>query len=165
MTAAEFAENAEREKRAVPSLTISPMEVLKRYRVVAVVGASRNPEKDAHTVPEYLKEHGFTVIPINPGVQEILGEKAYPSLFDIPAGIAKQVQVVDVFRPSEELPRVAEQVVIFSRRFGVSPVFWSQLGLENEEAKEILSKNDIRYVMNACMRATYRAGEFDHDLA
>jgi predicted CoA-binding protein len=165
MTAAEFAENAGREKRPLPSLTISPMEVLKRYRVVAVVGASRNPEKDAHTVPEYLKEHGFTLIPINPGVREVLGEKAYPSLFEIPAGLAREVQVVDVFRPSEELPRVAEQVVIFSRRFGASPVFWAQLGLESEEAKEILSKNDIRYVMNACMRATYRMGEFDHDLA
>ena len=165
MTAAEFAQNAGRERRPLPSITISPMEVLKRYRVVAVVGASRNPEKDAHTVPEYLKEHGFTVIPINPGVREILGEKAYPSLFDVPEGIGKEIQVVDVFRPSEELPRVAEQVVIFSRRFGVSPVFWAQLGLESEEAKEILSKNDIRYVMNACMRATYRMGEDEYDLA
>jgi uncharacterized protein len=165
MTSAEFAENAARARRPLPSITISPMEVLKRYRVVAVVGASRNPDKDAHTVPEYLKEHGFTVIPINPGVREILGEKGYPSLLDLPEGLARKVQVVDVFRPSEELPRVAEQVVIISRRFGVSPVFWAQLGLESEEAKEILSKNGIRYVMNACMRATYRTGEFEHDLA
>src|SRR5207245_7503366 len=126
MTGAAFAENAARERRPLPSITISPMEVLKRYRVVAVVGASRNPEKDAHTVPEYLKEHGFTVIPINPGVREILGEKAYPSLFDVPEGIAKEIKVVDVIRPSEEVDRVAEQVVVLSRRFGVSPVCLSQ---------------------------------------
>ncbi len=165
MTAAEFAENAARERRPLPSITISPMEVLKRYRVVAVVGASRNPEKDAHSVPEYLKEHGYTVIPINPGVPEILGEKSYPSLLEIPAELAREVQVVEVFRPSEELPRVAEQVVVFSRRFGVSPVFWAQLGLESEEAKQILSKHEIRYVMNACMRATYQTGETNHGMA
>src|SRR5436189_5625442 len=103
MTAAEFAENAARKRRPLPSMTISPMEVLKKYRIVAVVGASRNPEKDAHTVPEYPKEHGYTVVPINPGVPQILGEKAYPSLIDVPEGLARGIQVVDVFRPSEEL--------------------------------------------------------------
>ena len=157
-------ERESRRRRPLPSMTVSPMELLKRYRVVAVVGASRNPEKDAYTVPEYLKEHGFKIIPINPGADRILGERAYPSLLEVPANLAKEIQVVDVFRPSEELPRVAEQVVVFSRRFGVSPVFWAQLGLESEEAKERLSGNEIRYVMNACMRATYRMGEVGHDL-
>ncbi len=144
----------------LPTSTASPMEVLKRYRVVAVVGASRNPEKDAYTVPEYLQKHGYKVIPVNPGADRILGEKAYSSLLEIPAGPAREVQVVDVFRPSEELPGVAEQVVVFSRRFGASPTFWAQLGLENENAKEILSKHGIPYVMNACMRALHQAGGF-----
>jgi predicted CoA-binding protein len=161
----ELEERDSRRRRPLPSMTVSPMEVLKRYRVVTVVGASKNPEKDAYSVPEYLKGHGYKVIPVNPGADRILGEKAYSSLLEIPADLAREVQVVDVFRPSEELPRVAEQVVVFSRRFGVSPVFWAQLGLESEEAKEILSGHEIRYVMNACMRATYRQGEFDHDLA
>jgi len=165
LTMTEVEERESRRRRPLASMTVSPMEVLKRYRVVAVVGASRNPEKDAYTVPEYLKGHGFKIIPINPEADRILGERAYPSLLEIPADLAKEVQVVDVFRPSEELPRVAEQLVVFSRRFSVSPVFWAQLGLESEEAKEILSAHGIRYVMNACMRATYRMGEVDHDLA
>src|SRR2546422_7320847 len=101
----EVEERESRRRRPLASMTVSPMEVLKRYRVVAVVGASRNPEKDAHTVPEYLKEHGFTVIPINPGVQEILGEKAYPSLFDIPAGLAKAGLLVPALRPEQLSPR------------------------------------------------------------
>src|SRR5713226_2102415 len=160
----EVEERETRRRRPLPSMTVSPMEVLKRYRVVAVVGASRKPEKEAYTVPEYLKGHGYKVIPINPGADRILGEKAYPSLLEIPAELAKQIQVVEVFRPSEELPRMAEQVVVFTRRFGVSPVFWAQLGLESEEAKEILAGHGIRYVMNACMRATYRMGEAGNGL-
>ncbi len=134
------------------------MEVLKRYRVVAVVGASRNPEKEAYTVPQYMKEHGYRIIPINPGADRIHEEKAYPTLLEIPAGLAKEVQVVDVFRPSEELPEVAEQVLVFAKRYGVSPIFWAQLGLESEEAKDILTKRGIPYVMNACMRALHQAG-------
>jgi uncharacterized protein len=157
LTPGEVEERRERERRR-PSSTIFPMEVLKRYRVVAVVGASRNPGKEAYTVPQYMKEHGYRIVPINPGADKIHGEKAYPSLLEIPAGLAKEVQVVDVFRPSEELPLVAEQVVTFSKRHAVSPVFWAQLGLENEEAKDILTRQGIPYVMNACMRALHQVG-------
>ena len=82
-----------------------------RHRVIAVVGASKNPAKEAHTVPLYLKEEGYRLIPINPSADEILGEKAYPSLSGLPGSLAKQVEVVEVFRPSEELPEVARQVV------------------------------------------------------
>ncbi len=73
-----------------------PFEVLKTARVVAVVGASRNPEKDAYKVPEYLNKAGYRIIPVNPSAEEILGEKAYPSLDDIPDEIAREVDVVDV---------------------------------------------------------------------
>lgn len=142
--------------------TVDPREVLNRYRVIAVVGASRNPEKDAHTVPAYLKEKGYRIIPINPSAQEILGEKAYPSLLGLPPGVAKEVEVVDVFRPSEELPRVAEEAVELKRRYGRPFVFWAQLGLENGEAARLCEEAGIAVVMDACMMQVHRLMSHGH---
>jgi uncharacterized protein len=138
------------------SYTVDPKETLKRYRVIAVVGASKNPEKDAFTVPAFLKERGYTIIPVNPGADSIHGAKAYPSLAAIPDDLARTVEVVDVFRPSEEFPEVARQVVEMKKRAGRPFVFWGQLGLENEEAKDILSAAGIDYVMDKCMRIEQR---------
>jgi predicted CoA-binding protein len=126
-----------------------------RCRVIAVVGASKNPAKEAHSVPLYLKGAGYRLIPINPSAGEILGEKAYPSLLDLPESLAKQIDVVEVFRPSEELPEVARQVLELSKRHQTPLVFWSQLGLENEEAKETLTRGGVPYVMNECMRVVH----------
>jgi uncharacterized protein len=139
-----------------PSATVSPHEVLKKYKTIAVVGASKNPTKDANTVPQFMKDHGYKIIPVNPTADEIVGEKVYPSLMDLPAELANKVDIVDVFRPSEELPQVAQQVVDFHKRYGRPFVFWAQLGLENEEAKQMLAKNKISYVMNACLRIVQR---------
>ncbi len=140
----------------IPSVTISPREVLKKFRTIVVVGASKNPEKDAFTVPQYMKEHGYRIIPVNPTADQIIGEKAYPSLLDLPAELAKSVEVVDVFRPSEELPQIAQQVLDFRKKYGRPYVFWAQLGLENEEAKRMLSKGGVSYVMNACLRVVHK---------
>lgn len=143
-------------QKKLPSSTTSPHEVLKKYKTLAVVGASKNPEKEAHTVPLYMKEHGYRIIPVNPTTDQVLGEKSFASLGEIPPEIAKQVEIVDVFRRSEELPEVARQVVEMKKRYGKPEVFWAQLGLENDEAKKILSENGIAYVMNACVRAVHQ---------
>ena len=140
-----------------PSATISPHDVLRKYKTIAIVGASKNPSKDANTVPQFMKAHGYTIIPVNPTADEIVGEKVYPSLMDLPADLASKIDIVDVFRPSEELPQVAQQVVDFHRKYGRPFVFWAQLGLENEEAKQILANNQIPYVMNACLRVVQRS--------
>ncbi len=137
------------------SSTTSAVEVIKTRRVIAVVGASKNPDKEAHTVPLYLKEHGYRIVPVNPTADQILGEKAFPSLASLPEGLAREVEVVEVFRPSEDLPDVARQVVELSRRWRRTYVFWSQTGLENDEAKAILAEAGIPYVMNACMRVVH----------
>ena len=140
-----------------PNATISPHDVLKKYKTIAVVGASKNPAKDANTVPAFMKDHGYKIIPINPTADEIVGEKVYPSLMDLPPETASKIEIVDVFRPSEELPQIAQQVVDFHKKYGRPFVFWAQLGLENEEAKQILAKNQISYVMNACLRVVQRS--------
>lgn len=137
--------------------TVDPKDVLRRYKVIAVVGASKNPEKEANTVPDYLKGHGYTIIPVNPTADMILGLKAYPALTDIPADVAKKVEVVEVFRPSEEFPQVATQVAEMKKRTGRPYVFWGQLGLENGEAKRILGEAKVDYVMDRCMRIEHAA--------
>jgi uncharacterized protein len=138
------------------SQTISSQEALKKYKIIAVIGASKTPEKEAYKVPLYLKQHGYKIIPINPTADTIFDEKAYPSLSELPAEIARQVELVDIFRPSEELPQVAQQVIEMHRKYGRPYVFWSQLGLENEEAKQMLSKSRIPYVMNSCARVVHK---------
>ncbi len=144
----------------MPKFTVRPTDVMKKYKVVAVVGASKNPEKEAYTVPAYLREHGYTIIPVNPTTDSIEGAKTYPSLADIPADLAKKVEVVDVFRPSEEFPQVARQVAEMKKRTGRPFVFWGQLGLENEEAKKTLEEANVDYVMDRCMRVEHaRLGE------
>ena len=140
----------------MPKFTVEPAEVMRKHKVVAVVGASKNPEKDAYTVPEYLQQHGYMLIPVNPTTDSINGVKTYPSLSEIPDELAKKIEVVDVFRPSEELPEVARQVVELKKRTGMPLIFWGQEGLENEEAKKILSEANIDYVMDRCMRVEHR---------
>ncbi len=140
----------------LPKATVDPAEVLRKCRVIAVVGASKNPEKDANTVPVYLMEQGYKIIPVNPTAPEIAGTKAYPTLADIPEDLARTVEVVDVFRPSEEFPEVARQVVSLEAKTGRAVVFWGQLGLENEDAKRILEGAGVDYVMDRCMRTEYR---------
>lgn len=135
---------------------VSPVEVLERYRTIAVVGASKNPEKAAYSVPRYLKDHGYRIIPVNPTATEIMGETAYPSLLEMPEAVARTVEIVEVFRPSEELLQVALKCAEMKKRLGRPFVFWAQQGLWSEEAREVLEKNEIQYVMDACMRTVHQ---------
>ena len=143
--------------------SVSPVYVLRKSKTIAVVGASRNEEKEAYSVPLYLKDHGYRIVPINPSAQEILEEKAYPSLLELPEQVGREVDVVEVFRPSDELPQVALQAVEMKKRYGRPLFFWAQKGLENEDAKRILEEGGIRYVMNASMRKVHRANFTETD--
>jgi len=144
---------------SMPKFTISPTEVMRKYSVVAVVGASKNPEKEAFTVPAYLQQHGYTIIPVNPTTDTVNGKRSYPSLADIPPDLAKKVEVVEVFRPPEEFPDVARQVARMKQETGRPFVFWGQLGLESEDAKKILMEAKIDYVMDKCMRVEHQHTE------
>ena len=138
------------------SHTVSPEEVLRKNRVVAVVGASKTPGKEAFAVPLYLMKNGYAIVPVNPTADAIHGARAFPSLAEIPLETARSVEIVEVFRPSEELADVARQVVEMKKRTGRTPVFWAQLGLESEEAKRFLEQNAVPYVMNLCMRTEHQ---------
>ena len=110
---------------------------------IAVVGMSKNEGKPAHFVPKYLIEHGYNVIPVNPTITEVLGRKSYPSITDIP----DDVDVVDVFRKSEDVPPVVNDAI---NKKGIK-VIWMQSGIYSEEAERKAKEKGIDVVFNRCM--------------
>ncbi len=124
----------------------NPETIVSEARTVAVVGLSNDPEKASNEVGGYLKEQGYRVIPINPKEDEVLGERAYDTVDQIP----EEVDVVDVFLPAEKTPGVAEDAV----RAGAKTL-WLQEGIENSEARRIAEEGGLVYVENRCMRKTH----------
>jgi uncharacterized protein len=131
-------------------------EVLTKYQTIAVVGLSKNPSKASYQVAEYLKKHGFKIIPINPSANEVLGEKAYKSLLDVPTEIQKTIEVVDIFRPSEEVLPIVEQAVKLKKANNKLKAVWMQLGIINEQAAELARKVGLTVVMDKCMMQEHR---------
>jgi len=128
------------------------MENILNLKNIAVVGCSRNEAKDAHRIPKYLKEHGYRIIPINPFSEEILGEKCYPSLLEMPEDLKRTVDIVNIFRPSDDVPPIVDQAVKLKEEFGTPKVIWMQLGIVNEEAAEKARDTGIAVVMDRCMK-------------
>lgn len=131
-------------------------EILTKYKTVGVVGLSREPEKESFIVSAYLKKHGFRIIPVNPFADEILGEKSYKSLLDIPPEIQKTIEIVDVFRPAKDVPPIVAQAIKLKQMFGKPHVVWMQLGIVNEEAAEMAKKAGLTVVMDKCMMIEHR---------
>jgi predicted CoA-binding protein len=110
---------------------------------IAVVGMSKNEEKPAHFVPKYLIDHGYNVIPVNPTISEVLGRKCYSSIADVP----EDIDIVEVFRRSEDVPPVVNDAV---KKTGIK-VIWMQSGIYNEEAEKEAKENGMDVVFNRCM--------------
>jgi predicted CoA-binding protein len=122
-------------------------EILLSTKTIASVGLSSNPEKVSYGVGAYLQEKGYRVIPVNPTVDEILGEKAYPNLESVPG----EIDVVQVFRRPEDVPPVVTGAIKVGAK-----VLWMQEGIVNEEAAQAAREAGLEVVMDACMRATHQ---------
>ena len=116
-------------------------------KTIAVIGASNDEKKPGHSIPAYLQSQGYKIIPVNPRGGEIFGEQVRASLADID----EPIDVVDVFRPSEETPDIARQAVEAGAK-----VLWLQTGISSDEAERIALEGGLKVVMNACMGATHR---------
>jgi predicted CoA-binding protein len=127
----------------------SQIKEIYQLKNIAVVGVSRNEEKPSHQVPKYLIEHGYNVIPVNPTLSEVLGRKAYPSIADI----QERIDIVDVFRKSEDVPAVVDDVL--KKKDGIK-VFWMQLGIYNEDAEKKAKENGIDVVYNRCIMEEHK---------
>ena len=131
-------------------------EILTKSKTVAVVGLSRNPDKDSYNVSAYLKKQGFRIIPVNPFAGKILGEKSYKDLLEIPVEIQKNIDVVDVFRPAKDVPIIVEQAVRLNKAHGKPCVIWMQLGIVNEQAAAMAKKAGLTVVMDKCMMVEHQ---------
>ena len=122
-------------------------DILMSANTVASVGVSSNSQKESYGVVSYLHEQGYKIIPVNPTASEIMGEKAYPSLSDIP----DKVDVVQIFRKPEDVPPVVDEAIKIGAK-----VVWMQEGIVNEEAAKKAEEAGLQVVMDTCMRAAHQ---------
>jgi predicted CoA-binding protein len=122
-------------------------EILKRYKTIAVVGLSSNPMRPSHAVASYIQSAGYRIIPVNPNEREVLGEKAYARVEDVP----EKIEIVDIFRRAEDVPPVVEGAIRAGAR-----VVWMQLGIVNEDAGEKARAAGITVVMDACLLVEHK---------
>ncbi len=123
-------------------------QILQNYRVVAIVGISSNPERPSYQVAHYLQSHGYRIIPVNPGCTEILGEKCYPSLKDIPF----PVEVVDIFRKIEAIPPIVDDALAVGAK-----AVWMQLELKEPKSADKAQKAGLQVVQDRCMKIEHAA--------
>lgn len=117
--------------------------VLTQNRRIAVVGLSANWHRPSHFAAKYMRDHGYTVIPVNPGYDEVLGLKCYASLRDIP----EPVDIVDCFRRATEIPAIVKDAIAIGAK-----VIWMQLGIINEEAARTAEAAGLEVVMDRCVK-------------
>lgn len=122
-------------------------QILKETKTIALVGISHKDHRASHQVAKFLIEKGYTVIPVNPKYEEVLGQTCYPSIEDIPIA----VDMVDCFRRSEDIPPLAESAIKIGAK-----VLWMQLGIVNEEAAAMAEAAGLKVVMDRCPKIEYR---------
>ena len=124
-------------------------DILSKYKSIAMVGVSKDPKKTSTIVMKYMQDYGFKVYPVNPSAkgEKILGEEVYAKVTDI----KKNVEIVDVFRPSSEAYGIAGDAVKIGAK-----VLWLQLGIRDQNAKKLVEENKMEYVENKCTKMEYQ---------
>jgi len=127
---------------------MDPLEnILRQAETIAVVGLSNRTERPAYEVAQYLQRSGYRIIPVNPNVAEVLGEKAYPDLLSVP----ERVDIVDIFRRPEYVPEIVQQAIAKNVR-----VVWMQPGTENYDAAEQAEAAGIKTIVGMCLRVQHK---------
>ena len=126
-------------------------EIIKNMRTIAIIGISNTPDRPSFRVADYLQNKGFKIIPVNPVLKEVLGEKAYPDLKAIPKEL-HPIDVVDIFRKSETVPEIVKEAIAIGAK-----VIWMQEGVVNNKAANEARAAGLKVVMNRCIKKTYSA--------
>jgi predicted CoA-binding protein len=122
------------------------------YDTIAVVGCSTTPGKAAHDIPKYLIDQGYDVVPVNPYADEIFDRVAYDSLLDVP----DEVDLVDVFRPSEEVPGIVDEVLERHDQRGDVEALWLQFGIRDDDATQRAADAGIQVVQDSCIKVEHQ---------
>jgi uncharacterized protein len=128
---------------AFATTSFQRLSILRRFRRIAMVGLSSNPYRPSHFAAIYMRSVGYTVIPVNPREQAVLGERAYPSLRDIP----EPVEIVDIFREPAAVPAIVDEAIAIGAK-----VIWMQLGVIHLEAAQRARDAGLEVVMDACVK-------------
>lgn len=136
----------------MPIETDAVVRELLGFQRIAVVGCSRDPAKAAHSVPAYMRERGYEVVPVNPYAEEILGRKAYDSILDV----EEDVELVNVFRPSSEAGTVIDDVIERAETRGDVKAVWLQLGIYDDEAAERAEAAVLQVVQDRCIKVEHQ---------
>lgn len=125
--------------------------ILTNYKNIATVGFSRDPSKAAHQIPKFFIEKGYNVIPINPYANEILGRKCFKNILEVPV----KIDIVQIFRPSEEVPFIVDEVIERFRERRDVKVIWMQEGIRNDRAADKARKEGLIVIQDKCMYKEY----------
>ncbi len=122
-------------------------KILATTKTIAVVGLSNKPDRPSYGIAKYLKDAGYKIVPVNPTINEALGERAYPSLREV----SESIDIIQIFRKSEDVPPIVDDAIAIGAK-----VVWMQLGIVNEESAARARAAGLKVVMDTCMRATHR---------
>ena len=124
-------------------------DILSKYKTIAMIGVSNDQTKPSTIVMKYMQKYGYKVYPVNPSAKgkKILGEEVYAKITDI----KESIDIIDVFRPSREVLEIAEDAVKINAK-----VLWLQLGIRDENAKQLVEKNHMEYIENKCTKMEYQ---------
>ncbi len=126
-------------------------EILSLFKTIAVVGLSDKPQKPSYSVSKYMAAMGYTIIPINPMHEEVLGVKCYPSLTSLPDELKRKVEVVNIFRKPDDVPPIVEEAIEIGAK-----AIWLQLGITHEPAAEKARKSGLVVVQNRCISVEHQ---------
>jgi predicted CoA-binding protein len=129
-------------------------DTLKEANTIAIIGCSKNKYRTSYHIASYLQEEGFTIIPIHPDYDEVLGEPAYDSILDIPDDIT--IDIVDIFRDPTHTAGMVEEIIEWSDKTGQQPVIWTQLGVSSDEAREKAEQGGLPYVEEKCLMVEHK---------
>lgn len=134
-------------------------EILENSNTIAIVGVSRNSAKDSNRVCEYLMNEGYQIIPINPSITEVLGKPCSPSITEVPNKLKERIEIVNIFRPSEDVPHIVEDAIRIKEEHGKLKVIWTQLGITNKLAAEKARKSGIIVIEDKCIQTEHQSIE------
>lgn len=129
-------------------------ELLNNVQSIAIIGCSSNPHRTSYHIAEYLMGVGFTIYPVNPNENEVLGRKCYSSLDDLPEDVT--IDLIDIFRNKRYVYEVVEEIISWSEKREQKPVIWTQLDVSTDPTKELAEQNGFKYVENRCIMVEHR---------
>jgi predicted CoA-binding protein len=124
-------------------------ESLKNANTIAIIGCSANKYRTSYHIASYLKENGYRIIPVNPNYEEILGQKCYSHMDDLPGDV--KIDIVDIFRDSQYTAEMVRDIINWSKKTGQKPLVWTQLAVSSDEAKSLAEEAGLDYIENECI--------------